>query len=210
MRMEPGVCNFHEILCKAFEEDNVNSNFQRYYTTEILECINSLHKYEIIHRDIKPGNFVLSPLTGRLKLIDLGTSRKLTSEGSYVTQLTDLRCSPNYVSPEFVSDMSRLKLLPGVYTFKAQIDTRTDVWSAGVVFYKMANHGVSPFEHLKDHLDKACEISNLSKAVPLLDSTGQNPVFDDFLAKCLSKDISSRLSVPELLSHPYLAWLFNN
>ena len=88
------------------------------------------HQKAIIHRDLKPSNILVTETDGRAapKIIDFGIAKavaqKLTADTLY-TRAGALVGHPEYMSPEQASSMGR------------DIDTRTDVYSLGIVFYEL-------------------------------------------------------------------------
>jgi tRNA A-37 threonylcarbamoyl transferase component Bud32 len=103
----------------------------------ILEGLQAIHDAEIIHRDMKPGNvMVLSGASG-LKIMDLGLARYLgeadpaDAAASFQTMTRSVVGSPTYIAPETISS--------------EPLDNRTDIYSAGVIFFEMLT-GKPPFE----------------------------------------------------------------
>ncbi|MEQ8788707.1 MAG: protein kinase [Pirellulaceae bacterium] len=91
---------------------------------DVAEAAHALHEAGIIHRDIKPGNIVVSPDGGQAVLMDLGLAqfadeldRKLTRTRQFVGTL-------RYASPEQVRAIKRL-------------DARTDVYSLGATLWEL-------------------------------------------------------------------------
>jgi non-specific serine/threonine protein kinase/serine/threonine-protein kinase len=106
--------------------------------TQICEGVQHAHQKGIIHRDLKPSNVLIAIQDGRPvpKIIDFGvakaTEHRLT-EQSVFTELGQLIGTPEYMSPE-QAEMSSL-----------DIDTRSDVYSLGVVLYELLA-GALPFD----------------------------------------------------------------
>ncbi|HWV99900.1 MAG TPA: protein kinase, partial [Candidatus Acidoferrum sp.] len=108
--------------------------------TQVCDAIQHAHQKGIIHRDIKPSNILVTTGTdGRPapKVIDFGVAKATGGQ-----QLTDktiftardmLIGTPAYMSPEQMSPMN------------ADIDTRTDIYSLGVLLYELLT-GTTPFD----------------------------------------------------------------
>ena len=93
---------------------------------QVCDGLSTAHAAGIIHRDIKPGNlFVLSD--GGLKILDFGVARLITSS---MTVKGHIIGTPSYMSPEQATGRD--------------IDHRSDIFSAGGVFYWMLT-GRKPF-----------------------------------------------------------------
>ena len=122
----------------------------------VCEAIQYAHQKGIIHRDIKPSNILVTIEGGGAapKVIDFGVARAISQQltnRTFHTEQGQLIGTPEYMSPEQV-DLSN-----------QDIDTRTDVFSLGVLLYELLT-GVLPFDHEKfrekgiDHIRKViCE-----------------------------------------------------
>ncbi|MFQ5806601.1 MAG: protein kinase [Phycisphaerae bacterium] len=93
----------------------------------ICDAVQHAHQKGVIHRDLKPGN-VLVDETGQPKILDFGVARATDADMQAVTTQTDtgqLIGTVPYMSPEQVTGDS------------AQLDTRSDVYSLGVMLYEL-------------------------------------------------------------------------
>ncbi len=88
----------------------------------VADALEHAHKHDIIHRDVKPLNIILDG-QGRPHLTDFGIARNLRHAGPTTAGLLAGTCS--YMSPE----QARARQTP--------IDSRTDIFSLGVVLYEM-------------------------------------------------------------------------
>jgi len=96
---------------------------------ELLDALDFAHLAGVIHRDIKPGNVMINA-AGNAKLADFGVAR-IMDEQSEATRAGAMVGTPSHMSPEQIQGQP--------------IDRRTDIFSAGVVFYQLLT-GQKPFE----------------------------------------------------------------
>jgi tRNA A-37 threonylcarbamoyl transferase component Bud32 len=90
---------------------------------QTLDALAYLHSHKFVHRDISPDNLMLTTTEGQpfIKLIDLGISKSLEA-GNTMTATGQFLGKVSYASPE---------------QFGGHIDTRSDLYSFGVVLYKL-------------------------------------------------------------------------
>ena len=105
---------------------------------QVCEGIHHAHQKGIIHRDIKPTNILISIHGDKAvpKIIDFGIAKAITqplTDKTFVTFQGQLLGTPEYMSPEQVDLATQ------------DIDTRSDIYSLGVVLYELLA-GVLPFE----------------------------------------------------------------
>jgi Tfp pilus assembly protein PilF len=140
----PNICNIHEIgaadglsfiamayypgrtLEQVLEGGALPVPDALGYALQIARGLSAAHDRGIIHRDVKPGNVMITA-EGVVKLLDFGIAR-----------ITDVSDTHPGLSPGTIAYMS-----PEQLTARA-VDQRTDYWSLGVVLYEMCT-GVRPF-----------------------------------------------------------------
>src|ERR1700733_14087289 len=107
---------------------------------QVCEGVQHAHQKAIIHRDLKPANILVVEVDGKPvpRIIDFGLAKATTPRpgGETFTQLGHFMGTPGYMSPEQADP----KGPDGVQ----DIDTRTDVYSLGVVLYVLLA-GLEPF-----------------------------------------------------------------
>jgi hypothetical protein len=112
----------------------------------VCEGVQHAHQKAIIHRDLKPSNILVTEVDGKPapKIIDFGVAKALTqklSADAMFTRVGAMIGTPEYMSPEQASSSGE------------DIDTRTDVYSLGVIFYELLA-GVPPLELRKAALEE--------------------------------------------------------
>ncbi len=106
---------------------------------QACEGVQHAHQKAIIHRDLKPANILVVEVDGKpvLRIIDFGLAKAITPQidGELLhTQLGHFVGTPGYMSPEQADSNV------------TDIDTRTDVYSLGVVLYELLS-GSQPFQN---------------------------------------------------------------
>ena len=92
--------------------------------TELLDALEFAHEAGIIHRDVKPANIMVDA-AGHAKLTDFGVARFTEPQGDQIdaTRVGTIVGTPSYMSPEQIQGQP--------------IDRRSDVFSAGIIFYQL-------------------------------------------------------------------------
>ncbi len=118
-------------------KNKLTGDFQRSIKMFIDICngLSIAHKVGVVHRDIKPANLLVDK-NNVVKIVDFGLAAAASQGDSRVTKSGILVGTPTYMAPEQVRGR--------------KIDTRTDIYSLGIVMYEMFT-GRPPFKE-KDHM----------------------------------------------------------
>ncbi len=142
----PNICNVHEIgetedeqifiAMACYEGETLKRKIERgalaldqaiYVAIQVAEGLAKAHARGIVHRDIKPANIMVTD-DGMTKILDFGLAK--LSGKARLTRTSSTAGTIAYMSPEQVGGR--------------EVDSRTDIWSLGVVLYEMVT-GQLPF-----------------------------------------------------------------
>jgi serine/threonine-protein kinase TTK/MPS1 len=177
----------------------------RFFWREMALCVDMCHHNDIIHLDLKPSNFVL--VDGRLKIIDFGIAKEIEEDATSV-----VRDSPvgtlNYMSPESILGMMSTTDARAAPLYK--LNQSADVWSLGCMLYQMV-YGKAPFAHVRSEF-RLSAITNPAVKIefPALPAhltatlAGDDDALFNVLARCLNRDPKARITMTELLTHPFV------
>ena len=147
---------------------------------QILDGLSRAHQVDMIHRDLKPGNIMLTgdATSGlEVKILDFGLAKLMSSEVD-VTQEAELLGSMSYIAPERI--------------IGENVDQRVDIYSLGILFYYMLT-GEKPFTGedmtlLYHHVHS--EPPSLAANLPPQHDIPTSVI--EFVEDCMSKDPADR------------------
>ncbi|XP_017870216.1 PREDICTED: phosphorylase b kinase gamma catalytic chain, skeletal muscle/heart isoform isoform X3 [Drosophila arizonae] len=155
---------------------------------QIFEGVEYIHAKNIVHRDLKPENILLDE-NHNVKITDFGFARQL-GEGE---KLTDLCGTPGYLAPETL----KCNMFEGSPGYSQEVD----IWACGVIMFTLLV-GCPPFWHRKQMvmLRNIME-GKYSFTSPEWADISEDP--KDLIRKCLVVDPAQRITVKEVLRHPF-------
>jgi eukaryotic-like serine/threonine-protein kinase len=164
------------------------------YVMQACSGLAVAHAAGIVHRDLKPANLFLtrrpdgSPC---IKLLDFGISKHTTSESMVLTSAREVLGSPLYMSPEQLKSPH-------------SVDTRSDIWSVGVILFELLT-GHTPFE---GRAFGEVFLRIQTEAAPsLLDFRPDLPAgLDEIVKRCLQKDPNDRFQTVSALAKELAAF----
>ncbi|GJJ78366.1 hypothetical protein EMPS_10725 [Entomortierella parvispora] len=169
-------------LRKPFDEAECRDIFQ-----QLILGMEYLHEHKIVHRDIKPGNLLIS-YDGKLKIADFGISQMFAT--SQTMTINNAKGTPAFMAPEsFHSNANEFE-----YSGR-----RADIWSMGVTLFRMWN-GKMPFS-----------ISQVAKR-PIFRARAEfkedtPELLKALLDKMLEQDPAKRITMDQLREDP---WVIDN
>ena len=156
------------------------------YAIQISDALDKAHHQGVTHRDLKPGNIMLTK-TGT-KLLDFGLA-KLRQEASSATPLSELPTERDAITAQGAIVGTLLYMAPEQLEGK-EVDARTDIFAFGAVVYEMATRkkafeGTNQASVIGAILkDDPPPISSLQPMAP--------PALDRVVKKCLAKEPEKR------------------
>ena len=147
---------------------------------QVAQGIAAAHEQQIVHRDIKPQNMIISK-DGKVKVADFGIARAVTGQTTTVAAMG----SVHYISPEQAR---------GGYS-----DSRSDIYSLGITMYEMVT-GYVPFQG-----DNAVAVALAHLEDPITLPSVYNPSIpislEHIILKCTEKKPERRYAaVPEVIT----------
>ncbi|KAH6798175.1 Protein kinase superfamily protein [Perilla frutescens var. hirtella] len=168
-------------------QGKVSEATAKHFMQQLAEGLKVLRENNLIHRDLKPQNLLLSinDDNSTLKIADFGFARSLQPRG-----LAETLCgSPLYMAPEIMQ--------------LQKYDAKADLWSVGAILFQLVT-GRTPFTgsnqiQLLQNIIKSTELQFPPEARDL------NPHCLDLCRKLLRRNPVERLTFEEFFNHPYLS-----
>src|ERR1700739_938590 len=156
------------------------------YAIEIADALDKAHRKGITHRDLKPGNIMLTK--SGAKLLDFGLA-KLSQETKPATPISELPTEKGTITAQGAI-LGTLQYMAPEQLEGKEVDARTDIFAFGVVVYEMAT-GKKAFEGKS----QASLIAKILETDPIPMASLQPmtpPVLDRGVRTCLAKEPDER------------------
>ncbi len=142
---------------------------------QVLTALEYSHRAGVVHRDIKPGNIMITS-SGQVKVMDFGIARAISDSAATIAETSAIVGTAQYFSPEQARGES--------------VDARTDLYSTGVVLYELLT-GRPPF-YGENPVAVAYQHVNSDAAAPGTVNPKVSPALDAVVMRALSKDRFAR------------------
>jgi serine/threonine-protein kinase len=176
MELVEGRSLFHMIR----EEAPISAERVIHVAMQIARSLREAHRLDVIHRDLKPGNVLLTRHGDEddfVKVLDFGLVKHVETESEQeLTKAGLFMGSPKYMSPEQIRG--------------ERVDARSDVYALGVVMYEMVT-GKVPFE--RENTVKVL-MAHMHEAVPPIQAHDCPAGLVELIMRCLSKRPEGRPS----------------
>ncbi|KDP30376.1 hypothetical protein JCGZ_17105 [Jatropha curcas] len=159
----------------------------------VLKGLQYLHRMKIVHGDIKPSNLLING-KGDVKIADFGVSRIVVAKEDACEAYMGT-CA--YMSPERLD-------LQGWNEDNGGDGFAGDIWSLGVVILECLV-GHYPLIGMGEKPEWAALVYAICFEERLQMPENASPEFQCFVIRCLEKDWRKRISVDELLDHPFVS-----
>ena len=195
-----------DLMNLLIKRDILTEDEARFYIAELILSIESIHKLDCIHRDIKPDNILIDK-TGHVKLSDFGLAKisdKLYEQNNI--KYSNDNDNANKHERNYSCVGTAYYVAPEVLT-KSGYGPEIDWWSVGVIFFEMLV-GYAPFCS-KETSEVCHKILNWEKYLKIPSKIKISPEAEDLISKLINNP-NIRLGIngaEEIKSHPFFKGL---
>ena len=181
MELVPG-----ETLGASIRRDAMPTSESLHIARQIAEALEAAHEKGVVHRDLKPGNVMITP-SGLVKVLDFGLAAIVQGAPSTPADFAN--------SPTFTMGVTQAGAILGTAAYMSPeqaagtpVDRRADIWSYGAVLWEMLSGrplfgGATNAHTLADVLRSSIDFDKLTAPAPI----------KNLLRRCLDRDARTRL-----------------
>jgi serine/threonine protein kinase len=180
---------------RSILKNPIKEKYTQFYFSQLANGLKYLDMHNIIHRDIKPRNILLTNKRKVLKIADFGFAKQSHKS----INMYDTMCgSPLYMAPEIMERVSYNK--------------QTDLWSIGIILYEML-YGIHPLEQCKNISSLKNTISTQQIPIPPKNNTNKSVSREclSLLEMLIQKDVNNRITWEDFFDHSWFKkYQYNN
>jgi serine/threonine protein kinase len=139
--------------------------------SQVLTALEYSHRAGVVHRDVKPGNIMVTPV-GKVKVMDFGIARAVSDSSASIAETSTIVGTAQYFSPEQARGEA--------------VDARTDLYSTGIVLFEMLT-GRAPFTG-DNPVAVAYQHVNQQALPPSALNPRVSPALDAVVLRAMAKD----------------------
>ncbi len=144
---------------------------------KLARAVSAAHKQGVIHRDLKPGNVMVNQRREPI-VMDFGLARDTARDDTQLTKTGAFLGTPAYVSPEQITNR------------KGEVDHRTDIYSLGVVLYRMLA-GCLPYQAYNS-VNMIAQVLTGGAKPPSAYNPRACPRLSEIAMKAMARDVTIR------------------
>ncbi|CCE86770.1 Piso0_005282 [Millerozyma farinosa CBS 7064] len=211
--MECGDIDLAHVLQNKLSISNeLDINFVKYHSIEMLRCVHEVHQAGIVHSDLKPANFLF--IKGVLKIIDFGIANAVPDHTANIYRESQIG-TPNYMAPEALVEVSQAfpgmpvpesRQASGSHKNTWKVGKPSDVWSCGCIIYQMI-YGKPPYggysgnQRVMAIMNPQVKIQFPSRGLGNV-KVPQSAI--ELMQNCLKRNPNERWSIAECLDSDFL------
>jgi len=172
---------------KTILKKPIKEKFAQFYFCQLANGLKYLSYHNIIHRDIKPKNILLTDNRKILKIADFGFATNFKTQSLHETMCG----SPMYMAPEIMNN--------NMY------NNQTDLWSIGMILYEML-FGIHPYNECHTFPELKDTIANTDIEIPPTNTKNKSISEDciNLLKQLLQKKVQCRITWDDFFENPWV------
>ena len=171
----------------------IKENYTQFFFSQLANGLKYLDQNNIIHRDIKPRNILLTNNKRVLKIADFGFAKSNRSHTQQINLYSTICGSPMYMAPEIMD--------------RSKYNNQTDLWSIGMILYEML-YGKHPYQNCKSYEEIKNKNNQFDDIILIPPPNTPNKKVSNecltLLKNLLQKDVKKRITWTDFFNNPWL------